>query len=56
MFMKRSRGIINTLFDAAKPFNNLLTNIVLIILLWVGTTKTKPTEHSKLKLKDRRSY
>jgi len=56
--MKRSRGIIiNTLIvDAVKPFNNLLTNTVVMTLLWVGTAKTKPTEHSKLKLKDRRSY
>lgn len=54
--MKRSRGTPNTLYDAVKPFNNLLTNIVVIILLLVGTTNTKPTEHSKLKLKDRRSY
>jgi len=54
--MKRNCGIINTLYDAVKYFNNLLTNIVVIILLWVGTTKTKPTENSKLKLKDRRSY
>lgn len=37
MLMKRSYGTINTLFDAVKPSNNLLTNIIVIILLWVGT-------------------